>query len=216
MKILDALLELLYPSRCAFCRRLTRPGEGMCPACAKTLPFAPEAAQRQSLAHADVCVSPLYYEGDARASLLRYKFRGMAAYAKIYGKILAKCVDGNRISCDIITWAPLGRRRLRRRGYDQAGLLAAALAEETGLPCAPLLKKTRENPAQSGMGGAERRRANVAGLYAVTDPEAARGKKILLVDDIVTTGATLSACAKALKDAGAASVSAAALARRRG
>ena len=215
MKIVDAVLELLYPTRCAFCHKLSRSGEPVCPQCRKSIPRAEGDGQRQRFPFAALCVSPLYYEGDVRASLLRYKFHGMRAYAKIYGEFLAKCVDGNGISCDIITWVPLSRRRLRGRGYDQARLLAEELAARTGLACAPLLQKTRHNKAQSGIGKAEKRRANVAGVYAVLDRSDIRGKRVLLVDDIVTTGATLSACAGVLKAAGAASVSAATVARRK-
>ena len=214
MRLTDALLELVYPSRCAFCRRLTGGGQ-LCKSCAAELPRTEGSLQRQSFPHVELCVAPLYYEGDVRRSLLRYKFGGMRHYWKIYCEFLSKCVDGNEISCDIITWTPLSRRRLRRRGYDQARLLAEGLAARLGVEAAPLLKKVRDNPAQSSMGGAARRRANVSGVYAALDPERVRGRRVLLVDDIVTTGATLSECAAVLRRAGAKSVSAAAVARRR-
>ncbi len=210
----ETLLELLYPRRCAFCRRLTG-GEGVCAACRKELPAVRGEALEQRFPYVERCLAPLYYEGAVRESLLRYKFGGLRAYGKIYSEILSKCVDGKEISCDIITWVPLSRKRLRRRGYDQARLLAEGLAEHLGLPCVRLLDKTRDTPPQSGVGGAEARRANAAGVYRAADPARTAGRRVLLVDDIVTTGATFSACAAVLRMAGAASVSAAALARRR-
>ena len=136
-------------------------------------------------------------------------------YAAVYGEILAKCIDENHISCDSITWAPLSRQRLRKRGYDQARLLAAAAAKKLSIPCVPMLRKIRNNPAQSGTGNAEKRKQNVKNVYAPLPDAPIRGRHVLLVDDIVTTGATLGACAEVLRKAGAGSVCAATLARRK-
>lgn len=215
MKLLDEILELLYPTRCAFCHKLSPRREKVCRSCLGRLPYTSGAAQKQRFPFIDECVSPLYYEEDVRSSLLRYKFHGLTAYAQIYGEFLSKCIDENQISCDIITWIPLSRRRLRQRGYDQARLLAEEVAEKLGLACVPLLRKCRDNPAQSGTGGAEKRRANVSGVYAPVNEAVFRGKSVLLVDDIVTTGATLSEGARVLLTAGAARVYAAAVARSR-
>lgn len=213
MKLLDAFFELLFPTRCAFCHRLSRGGEKVCEKCLRTLPFVPEIAQKQRFLHVSACVSPLYYEGDVRQSLHRFKFGGLSFYADIYAVFLVKCIDENRIICDSITWAPLSRRRLRRRGYDQARLLAEAIAQRTGLPCERTLVKTRDNPPQSRTERASERRANVAGVYKAADGAEIGGKRFLLVDDIVTTGSTLSECARMLRDAGAAEVSAVTVAR---
>lgn len=209
----EKLLDLLFPPRCPFCRALLKDGERtLCAACRKELPWTRGAAQCRRLRHVPRCFSPLLYEGAVRKSLLRYKFRGLSAYARNYSEILINCIDENRISCDIITWAPLGSRRLRKRGYDQSRLLAEGIASRRGWRCEKLLKKTRENPPQSGTGSPEKRRANVAGAYAVTDASLVAGKRILLVDDIVTSGATISECARVLKASGAAEISALTLA----
>ena len=215
MKILTWVLDLLYPRRCVFCHRLIEHGEVVCLSCLKSLPFTRGASQKQTFPFIDCCVSPLYYEGDVRQSLLRYKFHGAAAYAPIYAEFLSKCIDENRISCDSITWVPLSRQRLRMRGYDQARLLAENLARRLQLPCVQLLCKVQNNPAQSGTGSLEKRRANVQGVYQIKNPEAIAGKRILLVDDIVTTGSTLGEGARKLRMAGAKQVQAAAVARRR-
>lgn len=215
MKIFDWILDLLYPRRCAFCHRLIEGEEAVCARCRKALPYTAGAGGEQKFPFVSCCVSPLYYEGDVRQSLLRYKFRGLTAYAEIYGEFLSKCIDESDISCDIITWVPLSARRLRRRGYDQARLLAEDLSRRSAIECRPLLRKTRDNPAQSGTGSAEKRRANVTGIYEAVDPDRLKGSRVLIVDDIVTTGATLSECARTLKSAGAAQVFAAAVARAR-
>ena len=213
MKILDRLLELLYPTKCAFCHKLTG-GDKICKSCRTALPLTPKGAQVQKFPFISACVSPLYYTGDVRESLLRYKFGSLSAYAEVYASFMAKCIDENQFSCDIITWVPLSRKRLRKRGYDQARLLAEELSRISGIGCCRLLKKTRNNPAQSGTGSAEKRRANVSGVYRAADGEKIKGKSILLVDDIVTTGATLSECGRVLMSAGAREVKAVTVARK--
>ena len=214
MKFCDRVLELLYPTKCTFCHKLTG-GDMVCKSCAEELPLTAGGGQTQKFPFISQCVSSLYYEGDVRESLLRYKFGGLSHYSAVYAGFMAKCIDENQISCDIITWVPLSRKRLRKRGYDQAKLLAGELSERTGIPCCRLLKKTRNNPAQSGTGGAEKRRANVSGVYTALKPEKIKGKSIMLVDDIVTTGATLSECGRILLSAGAGEVKAVTVARKR-
>ena len=214
VKILSGILELLFPQRCTFCHRLTQGGAKVCPRCEASLPYTRGAA-RQSFPHIESCCSPLYYVDDVRRSLLRYKFEGLSVYAEVYGDFLAKCIDENKISCDSITWVSLSRKRLRRRGYDQARLLAEEVSRRIGDPCVPMLRKIRNNPAQSGVGDAKKRRENVKGVYEAIPEAEIRGKRVLLVDDIVTSGATLSACAAILRQAGAKEVSALTLARRR-
>lgn len=215
MRLLESLLELLYPPRCAFCRKLLPAGAGVCRDCQKSLPYTQGVSQEQRFPYVPRCISPMYYDGAVRESILRYKFHGLACYGKVYGEIMAKCIDEKQISCDIITWVPLSRRRKRSRGYDQAQLIARQISGILGLDCVPCLKKLRNNPAQSGTGSAKKRRENVEGIYAPLCPEQIQGKHILLVDDVVTTGATLSQCAKVLTKAGAAKVTAVSLARNR-
>ena len=214
MKFFDRVLELLYPTKCTVCHKLTG-GDTVCKSCAEKLPLTAGGAQAQKFPFISQCVSPLYYEGDVRESLLRYKFGGLSLYSAVYAGFMAKCIDENQISCDSSTWVTKSRKRLRKRGYDQAKLLAGELSERTGIPCCRLLKKTRNNPAQSGTGGAEKRRANVSGVYTALKPEKIKGKSILLVDDIVTTGATLSECGRILLSAGVGEVRAVTVARKR-
>ncbi len=213
--LLSRFLDLLYPPRCVFCHELMPRGVELCAHCRETLPYTAGEGQRRRLKGISLCVSPLYYEGVVRESLLRYKFGSLSGYAKIYGEFLTKCIDENDISCDSITWVPLSRRRKLLRGYDQARLLAEELSRRTGIPCEGLVRKVRSNPAQSGIGGPAKRRINVAGVYRACAPEKTAGRRILLVDDIVTTGATLSECASVLNKAGAEEVLAITLASTR-
>lgn len=166
MKVVTFLLDLLYPPRCAFCHDfLETSGDGICAHCRTGLPFAQNGG-RQRFSFVRACVSPLNYDGDVRASLLRYKFGGATGYAKVYGRLVAGTVRAELAGeYDLVTWVPLSRRRLRERGYDQARLLAKATAKELGLPLTPTLHKQRNTQPQSGTGDAAKRRANITGAY---------------------------------------------------
>ena len=214
---LGALLDLLFPPRCVFCRRLLHRGEeGICPRCQQELPWALGAEAEQTGEFFSLCASPLWYQDQVRASFHRYKFKGVRGYSRTYGRLVAQCVQDHLAGrYDLITWVPLSRARLRQRGYDQAMLLAsAALALDD--VAAETLCKVRDTEAQSGLGKNDAsRRANVLSAYQVTDPALVEGRRVLLIDDIVTTGSTLSECARVLRTAGATDVVCAALARSR-
>ena len=188
----------------------------VCPDCLRSLRLVPESAQRRDLKNITWAAAPFFYEGDVRASLRRFKFGGVTGYAGEYAALMKESLDeGGAPEFEVISWVPLSRKRLRQRGYDQARLLAEELSRLLGAECVPLLQKTRHVPPQSRTGGAAARRANIAGCYRVTDTAQAAGKRILLVDDIVTTGATLSECARMLGMAGAEAVYGVAAARAR-
>ena len=211
MNLFNRLLNLLDPPKCAFCRRLV-PGERMlCEECEKNLPMVPVGRRRRELPPLDGCYSPLYYKDSVRLSLHRYKFHGAAAYHRIYAELMFLCLDGTDPAIDFISWIPLSRKRRRKRGYDQAQLLAQELSRLAGIPCRQLLLKTRNNRAQSGTASAAERARNVQGVYRSV--EALENSRILLIDDIVTTGSTMRAAAEVLLSAGAASVTGMTLAR---
>ena len=107
---------------------------------------------------------------------------------------------------EAVTWVPVSAKRLRQRGYDQARLLAERACALWDTAPVRLLDKTVHNPAQSGLKEGAARRDNVRGVYRAADPDGTRGRRILLVDDICTTGATLAECARVLREAGAADV----------
>lgn len=208
------LLRAVYPPKCPFCTKILEQGEGpICRACEDQLPST-EGRRLINLEGVEQCVSPLWYRENARAALLRYKFGRRTVYAAVFSALMAESVrldlDGE---WDVIAWVPLSKKRLGKRGYDQARLLAEGLSKELDCPCVPLLKKRGENTVQSTLKDSSARRANVLGLYEVTDPALCAGIKVLLVDDVVTSGATLSECAVTLLTAGAAEVRAVTLCR---
>lgn len=203
MKLTKSVLELLFPPKCVFCRSLMENGNGrICPRCRRELPLTCSPAPGR-YPHLAAVASPLFYEGNVRQSLLRYKFGGLTAYAPVYAELMAESVRWECPGCEVITWAPLSRRRRFRRGYDQAQLLAEELGRRLNLPVEPMLRKVRNAPPQSSMKSAETRRKNIAGCYEALPGRPPAGRRILLVDDIFTTGSTLSECASVLKAAGA-------------
>ena len=139
-----------------------------------------------------------------RDSLLRFKFGQRKSYGYAYGKLLAmKLYSQPLCDYDVLTWVPVSRRRLRKRGYDQVAVIASALGKELGTPAVSVLQKQRHTPPQSTLSDASHRRANILGAYKVNNPKQIAGKRVLLVDDIITTGATISECARTLITAGA-------------
>jgi len=214
MGFLSSVLDLLFPPKCVFCRKVLSKGEhGLCASCNESLPFTDDFGKQDGEFY-DFCIAPLYYKDFVRKSILRYKFSGASAYAETYGRLLAKCIrECPDAKYDIITWVPLSTKRERSRGYDQAMLLALATALELDDVAVETLKKHKDVQAQSELGGKDERSANISGAYEVTDTELIAGKRVLIIDDVVTTGSTLNECAKKLLSAGASSVICAALAR---
>jgi competence protein ComFC len=215
MGIFAGILDLIFPPKCIFCGRfLDKGADCLCAKCTDTLPFTKGGDVSQKGDFYDECVSPLRYEGDVRKSILRFKFKGATAYADCYGRLMADCVR-EKLSgkFNLITWVPLSRTRAKSRGYDQAMLLALAVALELDDVAVETLVKKTNVQAQSTITGKQARRANVSGVYEVKDPELVSGKSLLLIDDIVTTGSTLAECARTLLACGAESVVCVTLAR---
>ena len=215
-KLAYRLLDLIYPTRCVFCHKFLPPGPvRMCEKCQQDLPFTPDGGHRRGDFFSE-CVSALYYEGSVREAIHRYKFSGVQAYANVFGTLVAECIYENlEGEYDILSWVPLDPGRRRSRGYDQAELIARFAGKRLLREPVRVLKKKRGVHPQSRTGEPEKRRANIAGAYTVLDPALIRDKRILLIDDIVTTGSTLSECAKTLLLAGADDVRCATLASTR-
>lgn len=216
--LLGAVLDLLFPPRCVFCRDILISGDvGICSRCQNELPWIVGQEAEQKLEFVSLCVSPLWYQSDVRDSIRRYKFHDNSGYAKTYGRLLAQCITDHLAGkYDLITWVPLSAKSLKKRGYDQSMLLAMATALELNEIAVETLRKTRNTDTQSSLKDDSARRANVLGAYDIIDPELVEGKQILLIDDVVTTGSTLSECARILLTVGAKDVVSAVLTRARG
>lgn len=170
------------------CARCGRPWEGPVAACADCPP-TPVTASR----------APFLYLGPIAAAIRGLKFSGWKALAR---HLAGAMVEVSDLDAEVVTWVPLSRRRRARRGFDQAELLARAVAPRLALPARRLLFRTWDTPPQARSAGARRRRA-VRGAFR---PSGRAPASVLLVDDVLTTGATAASCASALREAGAETV----------
>ena len=203
MRIWQWLADILFPTKCVLCGKILEKEEtDLCHSCRVEAPDCP--ISRKKYPFIDSWVALWYYEGEVRRSLLRYKFYGRKNYADAYGRLLAmKLLREDMVDVDLITYIPISQQRLKKRGFDQVALLAEKVSAELALPWVKTMRKVRHNRPQSGIAGDAQRRANVLGAYQITDPDAVRGKRVLLLDDIVTTGATAGEAARVLLTAGA-------------
>ncbi len=214
LRVMQHALDTIFPPRCAACQKS---GAVLCPSCLATIhPItAPFCTRCQfPLASGSICqhcirTPPAFcglrvvsrYEGVIRACIHKLKYEGQTRLAVPLGFLLAQAYTFYGLRADVIVPVPLHAERLRQRGYNQSQLLAQECARHIGVPLnAALLVKTRATPAQVGLSFQERI-LNVAGSFAASAP--LHGQRIVLIDDVCTTGATLNACVEALRLAGA-------------
>ena len=205
MRVISWLLDLLFPPKCVFCQQLLKDRElDMCAACRTSLPRT--EGEISQITFCKKAYSLFYYEKQVPDSILRYKFGGRSNYASAYGRLLAMEILRKQIPFDVLTFVPVSAKRRRKRGYDQAELLAKAVAKELNVPVCRCLRKRRDNRAQSSLADSSERSANVRGVYRGYRTEQYTGKKLLLIDDVLTTGATISECCNVLRLSGASEV----------
>ena len=194
---------MIFPPKCTLCNHLLQKEEtDLCHGCRMDSPEFTKSKIKHSFIAQWTCL--WYYKDKARRSILRYKFYRKRSYALNFSRLLAiKLQKEGFDDVDVLTWVPVSRLRRFTRGFDQVELLTKAISQDLQIPAVSLLKKIRHTPPQSGIRDAARRRANVFGVYQVLDPQQISGKRILLLDDIMTTGATAGECARMLLTHGA-------------
>lgn len=217
-----SLLDLVLPAVCGLCRSGRHP---LCPSCLLALPLltgpacarcgkptsAPAADCRECRGRRlgfEAAVAAVAFEGRGRDLVVRFKDAGLRGLAEPASAVIATIVPAP--AADIVTWVPPDRWRTIHRGYHPAQTLAERLAGRWALPARPLLRAGPLRRPQRGLGHAARRR-NVRGAFRADAP--LDGERVVIVDDVFTTGATLSACAAALRRGGAGRVVAVSLAR---
>lgn len=205
--IVQRVLQFLFPMKCPVCGVVIRTGEAVCTPCLKQAELLGEdrkyRVKLQGIPVEIICKAPCLYKGASRETLHRLKFSGKTAYAHSFGLLMAQAAKTLPGVYDTIAFVPMTEKKQRQRGYNQAQLLAQELGKALSLPVLPILTKTREIQPQHTVRG-KARKNNVKNVFSAL-PLAA-GKSIILVDDILTTGATLTECTKALYLGGAVSV----------
>lgn len=226
MRLPEALLRLLYPSRCVVCGEPLPKDAMICPGCEQ---YVNHPAKKNRCA---VCFLPadrcgcgkkLYYDRvaapflrdtPAKRTVDSMKFNGRLDLVRPLAVFMKLALDerGMTENVDLITFIPMDKRKERKKGYNQAEELAKELSKQTGLPCLPLLEKYGRTPSQHERPTYLSRSGNLLGAYEPirTAIPAFEGKRVLVTDDIVTTGATVNEAAKTLLIFGAESVSCAA------
>ena len=212
-------LDWIYPPVCAGCGA---PGDRLCSVCDEKIALISgkicQVCGEPISSRGDVCEvcsknrpsftslrSLAKYAGVTRECIHALKYENNQALGEFFSRRLEKIVLTEDWQIDLVLPVPLSRQRLAERGYNQAALVAKPLALRLGCVYNPFgLKRTRDTKSQVGLSGEERRR-NVVGAFAAL-PEIVSGKAILVVDDVMTTGATMEACARALLDGGAETV----------
>ena len=211
-------LDLALPALCAGCGL---EGPPLCPECRPVVDVRLGADPGVALGLPADLPAPLLqlewcapFTGVTRRALHQLKYAGERRLARPLGEAIARRWAAAGAGGDVLVPVPASADRVRERGYDQAALLAGAAARPLGLRAEPALARDRQTTAQFDLDRGARG-TNVAGAFRVTRPEVIRGRWVVLVDDVVTTGATLAACATALLEGGAIAASAITVARER-
>ena len=218
MGIFDKIFSASF--LCIFCEerkpsekaRYRKGGIGVCGKCMRELPMTGKTGAFEGTKNVSYLLSPLYYEGKVRSAILKYKFDGCPAYSDILYHVMRDGLSEytHLRDFDLVVPVPLSKRRMSERGYNQAALLAKPFAAYIGVEYdETVLTRPAETEHQSRL-GALGRSANLQNAFAADD--AVIGKRIILVDDIFTTGNTMEQCARALKSAGAADIAGVSLA----
>lgn len=214
--LVGRLQELLFPSRCPGCGRrgvlicddcleqVPWLGTDVCPCCA--LPRRSGwicSACRVDPDALDGARAACRVDGLVRKAIHELKYRGARTRAPLLASLLAGVIEDRPLQLDLLVPVPLASRRQRERGFNQAELIASALGQRLAVPvAADVLHRTRHTRPQVGQ-TSEQRRTNLAGAFACPSPDRIAGRRIGLVDDVLTTGSTLRGCAEELRAAGA-------------
>jgi competence protein ComFC len=194
-------LDLVFPPRCIGCGA---DGSFFCPRCQSSLTYISD--HQSHTAEIDGLRSLYAYDGAVRQAVLQFKYYNVKALAIPLARLMTKYLGRCDLPADTLVPVPLHPRRLRERGYNQSSLLASEISRLTGLPTVEgALRRRKNTPPQARTASVDDRKVNMRGAFSCRGKLVA-GKRILLIDDVCTSGATLGACARAAKAGGATAV----------
>lgn len=225
MNLRDIIIRCIFPRRCVFCnavldinyefyichdceKTVSWINGNVCEKCGKPIEHYGRCRRCNSMEHKfDTAYAVYVYEDEVRKAVHRFKYKNKGSYARFFGHELARFADFEDIPpVDYVVPVPIARARLHERGYNQCALMADEYCKLRNETRADLLERVRKTKPQSGLKREERVK-NIRGAFAVKDCGInLKGKSILLIDDIFTTGSTVDECAKVLKRAGVGAV----------
>lgn len=201
MNLFETIISLIYPHRCPYCNCVIEKEKTACEKCQDKFP---DYTFKRFAKGGYYCYAPFAYTDIFKSAVKRFKFRNYRQSSKKLVHPMADALKKNITDTefDFITYVPMHKKKLNKRGYNQAQLLAEDLGKILSLPCEDVLVKIKDNKEQHTCKKEERYR-NVKGVYKAINRENIKGKNILLVDDIITTGNTLGECCRILSKSGA-------------
>lgn len=203
-------ISVVYPNRCPFCRRIISPELYYCDGCYRILPFC--SRKPEPIGNNTPLIACCSYVGFVREAVLWFKYSGVFYPADAFALMMVQRLEEMKISADIIVPVPSGRESLQRRGFSTAKVLAKRMSMRMDIPVIEAVNAVRNKKEQKYL-SAKQRMKNAQASFYFNSRTSVAGKRILLVDDIATTGSTMSAIADILTANGAESVTACVFAR---
>ena len=209
--MLDMILSFIFPNKCPVCDCIISYNSFICKSCAKKIQNLNLKKELFKINNEPIyCVAPFKYEGLIRDSILRFKFKGKMSYSAFFAYIMSKTINKYYSDLDFITFVPISSSRKIKRKFDQSEILSEKISKIINVPLKSTLEKTADNAEQHNHEKIEREK-NILNVYNVINESDVKGKNILLIDDVCTTGSTFKECAKMLIKAGAKTVNCAAI-----
>lgn len=218
-QIFGSLIDLIYPKRCYVCGSDSK--ESICSTCVSSFYFIdspvcqkcgkPTTIEvdecrecRDKSIHFSTARSTAFYEGNLREAIHKFKYDNGKSLGDVFAKLSYKILKEEKkfFNIDMVTYVPLGRKKELERGYNQSKLIAESISSLISKPCVSILVRVRETEDQNKL-DMEKRHTNVKNVFLVSKKINIKRKRILLIDDVYTTGATVNECSKMLKAAGA-------------
>lgn len=209
--MLDMILSFIFPNKCPVCDCIMSYNSLICKSCMGKIQNLNLKKELFKINNKSIyCIAPFKYEGLIRKSILKFKFKGKMSHAAFFAYMMSQTINKYYSNLDFVTFVPISSERKIKRKFDQSEILSEKISKIINVPLKSTLEKMADNAEQHNLERNEREK-NILNVYNVIGKNDIKGKNILLIDDVCTTGNTLKECAKTLMTAGAKTVYCAAI-----